>query len=42
MKYEKGSLMDKILSQFPVRYLFYLGILWVLIIIGLIYLWIKF
>ena len=42
MKYEKDSLMDKILSKFPVRYLFYLGILWVLIIIGLIYLWIKF
>lgn len=41
MKYEKGSPMDKMLSKFPVRYLFYLGILWVLVIAGLIYLGVK-
>ncbi len=38
MKYEKGSVADKILSNFPVRYIFYLFILWLFVIGGLIYL----
>ena len=38
MKYEKESVTDKMLSNFPVRYIFYLFILWFFIIGGLIYL----
>ena len=37
MKYEKGSVADHILSNFPVRYLFYMFILWLGILGGLIY-----
>ena len=38
MKYDKGSPLDKILTNFPARYIFYLFCLWLLVIIGLIYL----
>lgn len=38
MKIEKGSLADKMLSHFPVRYVFYILFLWICIIAGLIYL----
>lgn len=38
MKIEKGSLADKMLSEFPVRYVFYIIFLWICIIAGLIYL----
>ena len=37
MKYEKGSVADKIISNFPVRYIFYMLIIWLGIIAGLIY-----
>lgn len=37
MKYEKGSVLDKMISKFPVRYIFYLFILWIAILAGLIW-----
>ena len=41
MKYEKGSPMDKIMSKFPVRYVFYMLMVWLLMIAGLIYIGVK-
>ena len=38
MKIEKGSLADKMLSEFPVRYIFYIIFLWICMVAGLIYL----
>lgn len=38
MNIEKGSLADKMLSHFPVRYVFYILFLWVCMTAGLIYL----
>ena len=37
MKIEKGSLADKMLSEFPVRYVFYILFLDFCVIVGLIY-----
>jgi hypothetical protein len=41
MKYEEGSLIDKKMHNFPVRYIFYMFIIWFAIIGGLIYLGVK-
>lgn len=41
MKYEKGSVMDKWISEFPVRYVFWSIIIWLVIIVGLIYLGVR-
>lgn len=38
MKIEKGSLADKMLSEFPVRYVFYIIFLWICMVAGLTYL----
>lgn len=37
MKYEKGSVIDNMITKFPVRYIFYLFILWLIVIGVLIY-----
>ena len=41
MKYEKGSIIDKWISEFPVRYVLWSMVIWLAIIAGLIYLGVQ-
>ena len=37
MKYDKGSIIDKKVTHFPVRYVFYFFIIWIIAVAALIY-----
>ena len=41
MKYDKGSVLDKIISKFPARYVLYILVIWFALVCVLFYLGVK-